>query len=200
MVERRIIRTPRPVSNERQKILHVTLLPWDPYSCNLYCLFIQLFRSVPWAPGGFLSTKMELVCWHKDQVQETLMMMKGGIQVSHSLKCSPGKEKPTSADVLGEKLPWLWKRKHDIWPSLLLERNLNEKVGDLTKVKLFFIFLAPLCLGEKRNQLALPLKTPQKGQQWAVGASVAFTLQMMIWLTTLITSSDISICGDSRGG
>lgn len=62
MVERRIIRTPRPVSNERQKILHFILLPWSPYSCNLYCLLVELFRSVPWAPVGFLCAKVGLVC------------------------------------------------------------------------------------------------------------------------------------------
>lgn len=41
-------------------------------------------------------------------------MMKGGIRGQPSLQCSPGKEKPTSVGVLGEKIPWLGKGKHDI--------------------------------------------------------------------------------------
>jgi hypothetical protein len=51
----------------------------------------------------------------------------------------------------------------------LLERNLNEKAGVLTKVKSFSIFLASLLpgrvkKGKKWNQLGLPLKTLQKCQ------------------------------------
>lgn len=41
-------------------------------------------------------------------------MMKGGVRESTQSKVRPGKEKLTLVGVLGEKLPWLRKRKHDI--------------------------------------------------------------------------------------
>ena len=62
MVERRIMRTPRPVSNERQKISHFTLLPWIPYCCKLYCFEFQFSHPSLWAPVEFLLAKEKLVC------------------------------------------------------------------------------------------------------------------------------------------
>lgn len=111
---------------------------------------VSLYKGRVAMPGIKIKSKKHSLWWR---------MASSG---QHSLTYSPAEEKPTPLGVLGEKLPQPRKRKHDIWPSLLFERNLNGKVWDLTKVKSFFIFLAPFAWGRKGSNSHYLRKHPRK--------------------------------------
>lgn len=93
MVERRIMRTPRPVSNERQKILHFTFLPWIPYCCKLYCFEFKCSHPSLGPQWSSFVLRRNGFAWRKDQVGELLIMMKDGFQKQTQSKMQPWKGK-----------------------------------------------------------------------------------------------------------
>lgn len=81
MVERRIMRTPRPVSKERQKIIAFHFSSLD--SLLLQTILAALFKfsgpslEPPW--GSFV-LRRNWFAPHIDQVEELLIMMEDGFQ------------------------------------------------------------------------------------------------------------------------